>query len=322
MRHYIQQAAVLDRDHDALKAEASLGEQSTVFLGAPPKRLHAPSLRWVCADCHHLAEIGTGATLAKLHAAVGETAYAARVTSPRSIRLATAVLAALCVAALAGCASATPKTDAAATAPAKPAAAAQAASPAPSTTAPTPTPTPTPTASSAPLSAAQQRQVSYALRYWKNYNSAVYGNDNPNGGDCANFVSQTLIQRGWTMNSTWYNHGQGAMSGAWAYVPAMLSYFQANAKALGIVELGEGDRSSYAVGDVVMFWWKNADGSYSTGPDHVQVIDRVTTTGGKVTVEMASHNDDVEYRDLDHEITVEHPGAKFVVWHLTRDTNS
>ncbi|MFC4242571.1 amidase domain-containing protein [Gryllotalpicola reticulitermitis] len=239
----------------------------------------------------------------------------------RGARAAAALLVPLGVAVLAGCSgSAKPLAHAA---PVASAAASTSAptSPNPSTTPPTATPTPTPTTTSAPVSAAQQRQVTYALTYWKNYNSSVYGNDNPNGGDCANFVSQTLIQRGWKMNATWYNHGQGAMSPAWAYVPAMLDYFQANQAALGLQQLGMDDRTKYAVGDVVMFWWKNADGSYDSGPDHVQVIDRITTTNGHISVEMASHNDDFDYRDLDHEITVEHPGAKFLVWHLTRDTN-
>ncbi|MCL2514331.1 MAG: amidase domain-containing protein [Microbacteriaceae bacterium] len=227
---------------------------------------------------------------------------------------------------LAGCASGQGSPDAAASASSKPVAT-TATSPATTPTAsPLPTATASPTTSAAPaaqLSAAQQRQVDYALTYWKNYNSAVYGNDNPNGGDCANFVSQTLIQRGWKMNGTWYNHGQNQMSGAWAYVPSMLNYFTANAQTLGLVELGDADRAKFAVGDVVMFWWKNANGTYSAGPDHVQVIDRLTTgANGKIKVEMASHNLDYEYRDLDNEITVEHPGAKYVVWHLTKDTNS
>jgi len=231
------------------------------------------------------------------------------------VRAAAAVLLPLTAVALVGCSAAAQTAPRAAAVPTASARATPSATP-------TQTPTPTPTATSAPLSAAQQRQVTYALTYWKNYNSSVYGNDNPNGGDCANFVSQTLIQRGWKMNSTWYNHGQGAMSSAWAYVPSMLDYFQANASSLGLQELGMTNRSQYAVGDVVMFWWKNADGSYSSGPDHVQVIDKITNTNGQIKVEMASHNDDVEYRDLDNEITVEHPGAKFVVWHLTRDSNS
>lgn len=237
-------------------------------------------------------------------------------TSPvRATRAAAALLVPLAVVALAGCAGGSHGV-----AQAAPTASAVQPTSTPTVTA-TPTARPTPTASSAPLSAAQQRQVTYALTYWKNYNTSVYGNDNPNGGDCANFVSQTLIARGWTMNATWYNHGQNAMSGAWAYVPSMYNYFAANEASFGLQQLGMNDRAQYAVGDVVMFWWKNANGTYDSGPDHVQVIDKITHTGGTIAVEMASHNEDYSYRDLDHEITVEHPGAKFVVWHLTRDTN-
>jgi hypothetical protein len=238
-------------------------------------------------------------------------------TSPPAARAAAVLLIPLAAALLVGCTS-TAK-PAAHTAPH--AAAVATKRPAPSVSPAASQPLPRPTPSSAPLSAAQRRQVGYALAYWKHYNSAVYGNDNPNGGDCANFVSQTLLQRGWKMNASWYNRGQDAMSPAWAYVPSMLDYFEANASRLGLREFGMNDRAQYAVGDVVMFWWKNPNGSYNAGPDHVQVIDKITYTNGRVTVEMASHNEDYEYRDLDHEITVEHPGAKFVVWHLTRDTN-
>jgi hypothetical protein len=123
------------------------------------------------------------------------------------------------------------------------------------------------------------------------------------------------------MNAVWFNHGPGAMSSVWAYVPSMYNYFVADGAQLGLTRLGENDRAKYAVGDIVMFWWKNSSGAYSAEPEHVQVIDRIATTAGKVSVQMASHNTDYQYRDLDDEITHEHPGAKFVVWHLTRNTN-
>jgi len=245
------------------------------------------------------------------------------VTSLRPRLIAALLTLPLAAVTLAGCTSAGGDADAAAKASAPHSSAPAAAGSAPSAPV-TPSHAPTPTApASAPLSAAQQRQVTYALTYWNNYNSGVYGNDNPNGGDCANFVSQTLIQRGWKMDAAWYNHGQNAMSGAWAYVPSMRNYFIANKARLGLEQLGDADRAKFAAGDVVIFWWQNADGSYSAGPDHVQVIDRLTTgADGKVKVEMASHNNDAQYRDLDNEITVEHPGAKYEVWHLTKDTNS
>ena len=60
------------------------------------------------------------------------------------------------------------------------------------------------------------KQLAYAMTYWKNYNSAEWGDLNSVGGDCANFVSQTLIARGWTMNDDWYNKNAAAdWSPAW-----------------------------------------------------------------------------------------------------------
>ncbi|WP_308467113.1 amidase domain-containing protein [Rathayibacter soli] len=158
------------------------------------------------------------------------------------------------------------------------------------------------------------KQLEYALTYWKSYNTAEYGDLNPVGGDCANFVSQTLVARGWTMNDEWYNHdAAGDWSPAWGYVPAMDDYFASNAASLGLQEFNFDQRSQIAVGDIVVFEW-NGD----TSPDHVQVVTKVTNVNGTIKIEMASHNDDYDFRDLDNEITVEHPGATGHFWHLTR----
>ncbi|TAM70717.1 MAG: CHAP domain-containing protein [Microbacteriaceae bacterium] len=158
------------------------------------------------------------------------------------------------------------------------------------------------------------KQVEYALTYWKNYNTAEYGDLNPVGGDCANFVSQTLVARGWTMNDQWYNHDAADdWSPAWGYVPAMDDYFESNAAALGLQEYSFDQRSQIAVGDIAIFTW-----SGGTSPDHVQVVTKVTKVNGSIKIEMASHNDDYDFRDLDNEITVQHPGATGHFWHLTR----
>ena len=159
-------------------------------------------------------------------------------------------------------------------------------------------------------------QLEYALAHWQNYNTAQYGDLNPDGGDCANFVSQTLIARGWTMNDDWYNHEAGDdWSSAWGYVPAMDDYFAENADSLGLQELSfsQADRAKVALGDVAVFDW-DGDGS----PDHVEVVDRITKVNGQYKIELASHNDDYAYRDLDETITTQHPGATGHFWHLTR----
>lgn len=158
------------------------------------------------------------------------------------------------------------------------------------------------------------KQLEYALTYWKNYNTAEYGNLNPAGGDCANFVSQTLIARGWSMNSSWYNDEAGDdWSPAWGYVPAMDDYFAANASALGLVRLSSGQRSEVALGDIGVFDWNDTGAR-----DHVEVVTAIKHVDGKILIEFASHNDDYAFRDLDNTLTVQHPGASMHFWHLTR----
>ena len=168
----------------------------------------------------------------------------------------------------------------------------------------------------APLPAPIQKQLDYALAHWNDYNTKVYGDLNPVGGDCANFVSQTLIARGWTMNDDWYDHDAGEdWSPAWGYVPAMDNYFAANAKSLGLAEYPFDKRSKIAVGDIVVFSWAGTD-EY----DHVEIVSKVveTTVDGKkhVDIEMAGHNRDTKYRDLDYVLDKEYPGAAGHFWHI------
>jgi hypothetical protein len=158
-------------------------------------------------------------------------------------------------------------------------------------------------------------QMQYALEYWQNYNTAVYGDLNPVGGDCANFVSQTLLARGWQMNDDWYNHDAAAdWSPAWGYVPAMDDYFSANAGSLGLQQLGfdQASRADVALGDVAVFFW-NGD----TSADHTEVVDKIEKVNGQYKISLASHNDDFAFRDLDETITVAHPNSSGHFWHLT-----
>lgn len=158
------------------------------------------------------------------------------------------------------------------------------------------------------------KQLAYAMAHWNNYNTAQYGDLNPVGGDCANFVSQTLIARGWQMNSDWYNHGAASdWSPAWGYVPAMDDYFRANAAQLGLTEYSFDQRDKIKVGDIVMFDWNDNDSL-----DHVQIVSGVQTVNGKIQIKMAGHNEDTDYRDLDTTITVDHPGAIGHFWSLSK----
>lgn len=158
------------------------------------------------------------------------------------------------------------------------------------------------------------KQLNYAMDHWNNYNTAQWGDLNSVGGDCANFVSQTLVARGWAQNSQWYNTGAAAnWSPAWGYVPAMDNYFSANAASLGLTEYPLDQRQNIKVGDIVMFDWNNNDSL-----DHVQIVSAVDHVNGKIVIKMAGHNTDTDYRDLDTTITVTHPGAVGHFWSLSK----
>ena len=157
------------------------------------------------------------------------------------------------------------------------------------------------------------RQLNYAMTYWKNYNTAQYGDLNPVGGDCANFVSQTLIARGWTQNAEWYNkNAADEWSPAWGYVPSMDDYFRSHPE-LGLTEYPLDQRDKIKVGDLVMFDWNN-----NNSLDHVQVVSAVDNVNGKIVIKMAGHNEDTDYRDLDTTITVDHPGATGHFWSFSK----
>ncbi|WP_166998981.1 amidase domain-containing protein [Paramicrobacterium fandaimingii] len=148
------------------------------------------------------------------------------------------------------------------------------------------------------------RQMQYALTYWKDYNDEEWGDYNPLGGDCANFVSQTLATRGWEQTPTWRNNS-GSATSAWSFVPALDSWLQT---VPGVTRLSSDQRDQVAVGDVAVFSWSG------TGyRDHVMIVsDVVTNDDGSIDVKLVGHNVDYDFRDLDKTLTEEHPGGD--VW--------
>ncbi|OIH97504.1 hypothetical protein BIU90_14605 [Curtobacterium sp. MCBA15_001] len=187
---------------------------------------------------------------------------------------------------------------------------------------PTPTTAPVPAASSAVATTSLayaaltdvDRQLEYAMRYWKDYNLAEYGTMNPIGGDCANYVSQTLIARGWQQRDDWYSRSAGAAhSATWTYCPAMDPWLSTNASTFGLTKRTIDERDKVKVGDIVFFDWNHND-----SPDHTTIVSEVfTEPDGTIRIKSASHNQDGPYRDLDEMITVQHPGGK--AWFHTFD---
>jgi hypothetical protein len=173
------------------------------------------------------------------------------------------------------------------------------------------TPIGSPAAFSYAVETGVDAQLSYAMAHWNNYNEAEWGNLNPVGGDCANFVSQTLIQRGWTQSDAWHNKGAGAnWTSTWGYVPAMNDWFGSK-KGPDVTRLSLDQRDQVKVGDVAMFDWNK-----NNIPDHVMIVSKVFTEGGKTVIQLVGHNKDFDYRDLDNTITVEHPGGNAWFWSI------
>ncbi|MFZ7089267.1 amidase domain-containing protein [Curtobacterium sp. RRHDQ10] len=158
------------------------------------------------------------------------------------------------------------------------------------------------------------RQLEYAMQYWQHYNTAAYGDMNPIGGDCANFVSQTLVARGWQQRADWYSRDAGAQhTTTWTYCPSMDPWLIANAATFGLTRRPLEARDEVRIGDIVMWDW-NHNGS----PDHVTIVSEVSKDAdGTTRIKSASHNEDGPYRDLDEMITVQHPGG--TAWFHTFD---
>ena len=133
-------------------------------------------------------------------------------------------------------------------------------------------------------------QVAYVLTYWSSYNSAQY----PviDGYDCANFASQSLIARGWSMDGGWYlDQGTGAMSPSWSSSTALRDYLRTSARA---TELDDSQRDQVKVGDIAQFDW---DGSGDR--DHTAVVTRVEHTDDGTKVWVGGHTKDADYWDVD-----------------------
>lgn len=175
----------------------------------------------------------------------------------------------------------------------------------------------TPVVTSEPLTysyiptTAVDRQMEYLFAHWDNYNVAQYGDLNSIGGDCANFVSQSLLARGWSMTDDWYNYDAGEdWADAWGHVPSFDEWLRAHPE-YGATTLGLDQRAQAKIGDLVVFDW-DGDGVL----DHIQVVSSIAVVDGEVKIGMVGHNLDSDYRDLDTVLTVDHPGATGYFWSI------
>ncbi|GAA2029935.1 hypothetical protein GCM10009819_12050 [Agromyces tropicus] len=136
-----------------------------------------------------------------------------------------------------------------------------------------------------------QAQVAYVLAHWSNYNTAEYGV--LSGVDCANFASQSLIARGWSMDGAWYyDRGTGQMSSAWSSSTALRDYLRTRTDRA--TELSDDQREQVKVGDIAQFDWDR-----SGDRDHTAVVTRVEHTDQGTKVWVGGHTKDADYWDVD-----------------------
>ncbi|AMM19073.1 hypothetical protein AX769_01630 [Frondihabitans sp. PAMC 28766] len=155
------------------------------------------------------------------------------------------------------------------------------------------------------------REMQYAFAHWNlpRYNAA-YANFDSLGGDCQNFVSQSLLAAGLAKSTSWFYDSEASHSTSWAYAPS----FNDLAPSLGFTRLASTQRSQLQVGDLAYFDWNN-----NGVPDHVMIVSAVSTVAGTTTVKLVGHNLDYDYRDLDTTLTKDHPGG--TVWFYSLPTS-
>lgn len=158
------------------------------------------------------------------------------------------------------------------------------------------------------------RQLQYAFAHWDDYNLAEYGDFTAWGGDCMNFVSQTLVARGWTPTADWFNDAQAEWAPAFVDVPSFDSWLAGHPE-YGAVRLDGSQRAQLKIGDIVMFDWNN-DGSL----DHAQIVSGMRVIDGQLHIYLVGHDIDTHYRDLDQALATEGgPDAAVYFWSLPAD---
>jgi hypothetical protein len=156
---------------------------------------------------------------------------------------------------------------------------------------------------------AVRKQLRYVLQHWKNYNLDDYGEMSDN--DCVNFASQSLIERGWTMDDDWWTSGTGTdfdYTTAWVSSTSFRDYLETSGRA---VALSDDERDKVKLGDIAQFDWDD-----SGDRDHTGVVTRIERSGDRVKIYYGGHTDDTDYRSVDWAITQNHPGASVYYWSI------
>ncbi|MFF2021275.1 amidase domain-containing protein [Streptomyces sp. NPDC058171] len=141
----------------------------------------------------------------------------------------------------------------------------------------------------------------YAEKYWKNYNSA-YRKFNGKGGDCTNFVSQSLRAGGWKNKSGWYKNAKywWYNSANQTYSWTSVNHWATFAKKSGRTSI-LGNVYQMGYGDVLQM-----DFDRKNGKDHTMI----TTHRAKSQPYLTYHSSDT-YRRSMASIVKQYPKATY-----------
>ena len=156
---------------------------------------------------------------------------------------------------------------------------------------------------------AVDEQLQYAFAHWDSYNTAAYGDFNVWGGDCMNFVSQTLVARGWQTTPEWFNDAQRDWASPFVYAPDFDTWLQGHPE-LGATRLDQYQADQVKVGDVVLMDWEG-NGFFN----HAQIVSAIEWEGGEPRILMVGHNVDSTYRDLETALA-DDPNGYAVFWSI------
>ncbi len=160
-------------------------------------------------------------------------------------------------------------------------------------------------------SSAVAAQLEYAQEHWTDSESEQFGFIDEN--DCVNFTSQTLLARGWVEDDEWWYDESGdayGSSDAWISSTALRDYLDEHPERA--TALGDDDRASVKVGDVVQFDWDD-----SGDRDHTGIVTSVDTAAdGTIDIRYAGHTDPTWDRSVDWAITELHPGGVAYYWSI------
>ena len=161
-----------------------------------------------------------------------------------------------------------------------------------------------------PQQSAAARQVSYAKKHYDSPNTKHYADLKK--VDCANFVSQTLIARGWKMDEHWWSKkvdGKDTFSKPWISSTALHNYLKA--RPYLAKQLSWSQRYKVVVGDIVQFDW-DASGDR----DHTAVVSGILVNGKSRELLITSHSPGTFNRPITEELANRSPKTKVYFWHL------